>query len=350
MGVSDAVLCRTNKVDSKNIHPFFNEYIIIFPSRLPHKIQLYERMFQLDDEEQKRFYEEQRNGLDEERRSLLETYERSLFKARHVELQVLEWENARHKEALAQHFGSSTDDPSTKAHDLHAKCRETQQFLTDLVTHQNALDEQIEALMTLKQPVQHETTYLFKNPVNKARSYNITVASTPSQPKLTFEQFCQRLFTPAQDAVRVEHTLKREVTQMAEGLLSLQRSVKAAVETIDRAEEAAQTKSKTARIQSLVQRIHKMDRLAFMTVLEHINLKKRLLAVEKSRTAEVAEMYQQCELIDERKRYLQVCIFTLYLYVEAFMYESVHIAFSNSPLQMLKILISISGYCCCRRH
>lgn len=263
-------------------------------------------MFQLEDDEQRRFMDDQKNGLDEEQLQSVEVYEQSVRQSRQVELQVLEWENTRYNEALAAGRGLQQWSTSVVADDLKSKFEQTKQYLADLTTHQAALNEQIEALMSLKQPVQHETTYVLKSVQDPVQSYNVTVLSGPSQPKLTYDQFCQRLYSSEPESQRVEHLVKREVAQMAEGLLSLHKSLLGAAKTVAEAEAAARCQEKSAHIRRLIQRIHKMDRLALMTVVEHGVLKKNLLALEKERAAETAAVREQADLLASQKEQLQV--------------------------------------------
>jgi hypothetical protein len=273
-------------------------------------------MFHLENIDQKAFFEEHKKELieeddddnDDEQRQLIEAYQRSVHQARHVELQVLHWQNARYEEAMAAGQGLQQWTGSFIADDdFKSKYEQTKQYLADLTTHQNALNEQIETLMSLKQPVQSETTYLLKSVQDSSQAYNVTVLPAgPLPPKLTYQQFCQRLYGQEQDTLRVEHQVKRETSQMAEGLLSLQRSIRGVTQSVEEAEKAAHYQEKSENIRQLIQRINKLDRLAFMTVLEHGSLKKRLLKIEKQRTLETTHMRNQYEHVESRKKQLQV--------------------------------------------
>lgn len=272
-------------------------------------------MFHLQDSDLKQFFEDQKKELNEELRELVNVYEHSVHKARHVELQILDWQNAHNDEVIAAGRGLQQWSESFVADDLKSKFEQTNQYLTDLSNHQQALDEQIETLMSLKQPVQHETTYLLKNSQDPNQAYNVTVLSGKQvQPKLTYEQFCQRLYSQEQDSESVEHLVKQETAQMVNGLLELQRSVLGAAQSVDEAETVAKCKEKSTHIQQLIQRINKLDRLAFMTVIEHGKLKTQLLSMKKVRTSETASMSHQIEQVHDRRKQIQVCNLTLYKY------------------------------------
>lgn len=125
-------------------------------------------MFQLESESQLEFYISTKNqaNLDEDQLKILESYQKNALLTRHIELQVLDWENSRFFDDLSQHQDTNSQ-VVEEVDDIKRKCDSTEKSLIALAEYQNSLNEQINELMLFKQPVQHETTYLMTNRKSK---------------------------------------------------------------------------------------------------------------------------------------------------------------------------------------
>ena len=125
-------------------------------------------MFQLESESQLEFYITTKNqaNLDEDQLNILENYQKNTLLTRHIELQVLDWENSRFYDDLSQHQDTKSL-VIEEVDDIKRKCESTEKNLIALAEYQNSLNEQINELMLFKQPVQHETTYLMTNRKSK---------------------------------------------------------------------------------------------------------------------------------------------------------------------------------------
>ena len=256
-------------------------------------------MFQLETESDKQFYQEQKASLDEEQRAILDTYEKSLLYDRHVELQILEWENQRYHDHMNEN--SETKDMIVfESSDAKQKIDEKEKVVYELLSHQKTLNEQINELMQLKQPVQRETTYIMPNRKNPSSTNNISLTPTPPTPKLSYYAFCKQLYSV--DSIRVEHLIKHETDKMVQGLSFLEDSLHKILHDIDAEEMNADMRKQIENVDAIIRSINNDDRLSYLTVVEHVRLKKRLYMVEKEKNKELAEIQRECEIVEKRIR------------------------------------------------
>ena len=316
-------------------------------------------MFQLENESQVQFYNDAKEAanLDEEQLKILEAYQKNVYLSRHIELQILDWENSRFFDDLSQHEDNKTL-VIEEVDDIKHKCETTEKNLVALAEYQNSLNEQINGLMLFKQPVQHETTYLMtnrrydpffkdnkvnnpnlasdvaqskmKNPkittkitgtLSKSKSHskmtnipnftdnvepnlgNVYLSPTSTNPKLTYNAFTKQLYSC--DSVRIEHILKNENDLMLNGLINLERSIHKIINEIDTSDIDEDTKYNMITVDTLIDKINEYDRLSYLTIIEHLNLKKKLFHIDSEKSNEVKNIFDECKIIENKIDNLQ---------------------------------------------